>query len=120
MAYRWPCGCPDRGLSGQNECHCGSCRRHFTGPAAFDAHWQTVGDDRRCVDPATLTHGPNHAKAGQPLLRVHDRASGPVWGSAEERPEGTFPRRPQDSERLSGLPGIPATPNGSHPRGERG
>jgi hypothetical protein len=119
MSYRWPCGCPDRGLSGQNECHCARCRNHFTGPAAFEKHWK-AGDGESCADPSTMVFGAGSVRAGEPVLRVTQRASGPVWGHSEERPGGAFPHSDADSERLSGLPGIPATPNGSHPRGEHG
>jgi hypothetical protein len=60
------------------------CGRHFSSPAAFDAHWQGSGDNRHCVDPATLVYGPTSAKAGKPKFELRDRASGLVWVTASE------------------------------------
>lgn len=79
------CSCTDRKLPGDTaECHCTGCGRHFSSPATFDAHWQGTGDNRHCVDPTTLVHGPKSAKAGESKFVLQDRASGPVWVRAGE------------------------------------
>jgi hypothetical protein len=56
----------------------------------FDAHWQGSGDARHCVDPVTLIWGPDSVKAGQPKYELRDRASGPVWVSANDGAENPF------------------------------
>lgn len=85
------CHCTDRKLPGNsNECHCTGCGRHFSSPAVFDGHWQGVGDNRHCVDPATLTWGPGSARAGKPKYERQDRASGPVWVTANDGGQNPF------------------------------
>ena len=85
------CPCPDRNLPGEtNECHCTGCGAHFSSPHVFDGHWVGSGDDRHCVDPATLVYGPNSARAGEPKYVLQQRASGPVWVSANDGGENPF------------------------------
>jgi len=58
------------------EAHCAACHRHFGSPWTFDQHRYRG----RCEDP-----GERRGRNGDPMLRVEQRANGPVWVGAERR-----------------------------------
>jgi hypothetical protein len=68
--------CPAR-WNGLRTAHCSGCHRTFTAPGPFDKHWRGSGDDRHCVDPATVG------------LVEHDRLGYVAWGA--ERDEQAAP-----------------------------
>jgi hypothetical protein len=49
---------------GTSASHCTKCHRTFRSPWGFDHH----RSDGACLDPATMTHGPNTKRAGEPLM----------------------------------------------------
>jgi hypothetical protein len=76
------------------ECECVGCGRFFSSTTAFDAHLRNA-PHWDCVDPSTLTWGPDSARAGESKLVLVERASGPTWSWADERP--AFYERPSSS-----------------------
>lgn len=68
-------GC-HRSWTGLKEAHCRRCHRHFSTPNNFDLHLTPKG----CAEPGDL-----RSKAGVPLLRPVERASGAVWVGYAER-----------------------------------
>jgi len=38
----------------RNQCHCTGCHRTFHTVSGFEAHWVGRGDDRHCIDSATV------------------------------------------------------------------
>jgi hypothetical protein len=67
-----------RTWTGLREAHCVRCCAHFSTPENADMH---VGVTE-CRDPATLV-----TRDGSPRLKPVQRASGPTWVGAGERPE---------------------------------
>lgn len=56
---------------------CAACHRAFIGIKAFDDHWVGTGEDRHCVDPATLKR-----RDGSPMLEQVDVQGGVAWRRA--------------------------------------
>jgi hypothetical protein len=59
-----------RRWSGETECHCPTCHRHFGNVSGFDRHRR----NDTCLDPAT-----EQRRDGNPAFTTTDRVSGPVW-----------------------------------------
>lgn len=74
-------GCVAR-WSGYNTTHCGTCHRTFGGVTYFDDH-RRAGE---CRNPETMG------------LVLKNRTY-PYWGSPDERREGTYPPRRDESWR---------------------
>lgn len=77
-AQNWICRTCERQWTGTTQAHCTTCHEQFSTASSFDAHWRGKGDDRQCVDPATLLDA-----KGLNLLVKAETAYGPVWRRRE-------------------------------------
>jgi hypothetical protein len=64
---------------GTKHCLCSACGEYFTTPANFDAHRQGNAQNRRCVNPATMTR-----KNGKPRFTLNARG---LWASYGQAPK---------------------------------
>lgn len=61
---------------GERRAHCAGCHRTFSSTAMFDVHRASEGDQRVCLDPATVFN-----KKGEPVFEARvDRAGATIWG----------------------------------------
>jgi hypothetical protein len=86
---------------------CSGCGRAFIGMTAFDAHWTGTGDDRRCVDPASLTR-----EDGRPVMDSQEVDGGVAWRmyvtpEAREANAARFSGLQPSKDSLADAPGSP-------------
>lgn len=68
-----------------SRCLCSACDRVFSGPSTFDTHWQGAGEDRHCVDPASVLDNKD-----QPRLRLEDG----IWRNAQVQVDVPWKKEP--------------------------
>jgi hypothetical protein len=72
---------------------CGGCGQAFIGITAFDMHFAGDGEERGCVDPATLIR-----RNGNPMLERVDVLGGQAWRKWQSSEQTTA-----NKERLNDL-----------------
>jgi hypothetical protein len=72
--------CCDAWFTGLSPAHCTVCHATFTSVAGFDKHRTGSYEPhrRRCLDPATMTHGPASKRSGEPVF-VDAGRKYPCW-----------------------------------------
>lgn len=70
----WYCRSCERRWTGSAQAHCTGCHQHFSTVGNFDRHQRGLGENRTCVDPATVVDG-----QGRPVLKQVETSYGTTW-----------------------------------------